>query len=51
MNARLTNWLAASLIALVLSIAYLLDGPTELEATQDVAADLHDAITLTQVAR
>ncbi|WP_114968524.1 hypothetical protein [Rhodoferax ferrireducens] len=36
--------LAASLIALVLSSAWLLDGPSDIEATQAVAADLQDAI-------
>jgi len=37
------NWLAATAICLLLSSAYLLDGPSEIEAAQDVAADLVDA--------
>jgi len=44
MTARLTNWLAATLMALVLSTAYSLDGPTEIEAAQAVSGDLRDAI-------
>ena len=38
------NWLAAAIIALLLASSHLLDGPSELEATQAVAADVHDAI-------
>lgn len=38
------RWLAATLIALLLSASYLLDGPSETEATQAVAADVRDAI-------
>lgn len=37
------NWLAAAAICLLLSSAYLLDGPSEIEAAQDVASDLVDA--------
>jgi hypothetical protein len=40
---RAINWLAAALLALVLSAGHLLDGPSEIEAAQDVAADLIDA--------
>lgn len=39
----LTNWLGALAIALVLSTSYLLDGPSDNEAAQDMAADLQDA--------
>lgn len=42
-RAILTNWLAAAAICLLLSSANLLDGPSELQATQDVAADVADA--------
>ena len=42
------NWLAAAIIALLLASAHLLDGPSELEATQAVAADVHDAIKTAQ---
>lgn len=35
-----TEWLAASLIAAVLASSMVLDGPTELQATQDVAAEV-----------
>lgn len=39
------RWLAATLISLVLSSAYLLDdSPSDIEATQAVAADVRDAI-------
>ena len=33
------NWLAAGLIALVMSTAYLLDGPSEPEARVDTAEE------------
>ena len=33
------NWIYASLIAGALSCAYMLDGPSEQESAQDVAAD------------
>ena len=42
------NWLAAAIIALLLASSHLLDGPSELEATQAVAADVHDAIKTAQ---
>ena len=46
-NTRL-NWLAAIIIGMLLASAHLLDGPSELEATQAVAADVHDAIKSAQ---
>lgn len=39
MNDALT-WIAASLIAACLAASMLLDGPSELQATQDVAAEV-----------
>ena len=42
------NWLAAIIIAMLLASAHLLDGPSELEATQAMAADVHDAIKTAQ---
>ena len=48
MNAA-TRYLAAALIALGMSSAYLLDGPSEIEASQAVAADVADAIQTAQV--
>lgn len=42
------NWLAAIIIGMLLASAHLLDGPSELEATQAVAADVHDAIKTAQ---
>ena len=33
------NWLAAGLVALVMSAAYLLDGPSELEARVDTTEE------------
>lgn len=38
------RWLAASLIALVLSSAWLLDGPSEIDAAQAVSGELPAAI-------
>jgi hypothetical protein len=49
MSARITRWLAASLLALLLSSAWMLDGPSELQAMQDVAADVHEVTTTAQV--
>jgi hypothetical protein len=43
MTTHLMNWLGALVIAFVLSASCLLDGPSENEAAQDVAADLQDA--------
>lgn len=42
------NWLAAIIIAMLLASAHLLDGPSEMEATQAVAADVQDAIKAAQ---
>ena len=42
------NWLAAIIIALLLASAHLLDGPSEIDATQAMAADVHDAIKTAQ---
>lgn len=46
MNRHVVAYLAATLIALILSSAYLLDGPSELEAATAVQADLSDAIAM-----
>ncbi|MDO9235976.1 MAG: hypothetical protein Q7U28_08090 [Aquabacterium sp.] len=46
---ELIRWLAAAGVALVLASAWLLDGPSEQQAMQDVAADLHDAVALATV--
>jgi len=43
MSRPLTTWLAATAIALVLACAHLLDGPSDIEAAQDVATDVQDA--------
>ena len=48
---NLITWLAASLIALFLASSCFLDGPTEEQAAQDVAADVQDAIQTAQVQR
>lgn len=42
-RATLFNWLTAVLVCLLLASAHLLDGPSEIEAAQDVAADVLDA--------
>lgn len=39
---RTIEWLLAGLVALVLSSAYLLDGPSELDALRDGAASSQD---------
>lgn len=36
-------WLLAAAVALLLSCTYLLDGPSELDAVRDTAADVRDA--------
>ena len=41
---HLVRWLSTVLIALVLSSAYLLDGPTEIATAQAVSGDVQDAI-------
>jgi len=38
------NWLAAFIVAMLLASAHLLDGPSEIDAAQDIAADVSDAI-------
>ena len=43
MSHTAINFLAAALLALALSAAHLLDGPSDTEAVQDVAADVLDA--------
>ena len=43
------RYLIVALIALGMSSAYLLDGPSDIEASQAVAADVHDAIQTAQV--
>lgn len=43
MSRPLTTWLAAIAIALALSCAHLLDGPSDIEAAADIAADVQDA--------
>ena len=43
MAHRLINWSIAGLIALVMSSAYLLDGPTDLQAAADAAASVRQA--------
>lgn len=48
---RALNWTLAALLALLLSTSYLLNGPTELQATQAVAADVQDAIQTAQAAK
>ena len=42
------NWLAAILIAMLLASAHLLDGPSDIDAAQDIAADVADAIHTAQ---
>lgn len=37
----ITTWLAASVLAAILAASMALDGPTEMQATQDVAAEVH----------
>ena len=40
MNDELLRWLAAGLMALALAASMLLDGPTETQSTEDVAAEV-----------
>ena len=42
------NWLAAFIIAMLLASAHLLDGPSDIDAAQDIAADVADAIHTAQ---
>lgn len=46
---RAFNWLLAGLICLALGSLYRLDGPSDIEALQDVAADVNDAIQQSRV--
>ncbi len=48
---RLLNIALASVIALVMSSAYLLDGPSDLDAMQASAASTQDAIQTAQLLR
>lgn len=43
MTPAITRWVGAALLCLVLASAHLLDGPSDIEAAQDVAADVQDA--------
>lgn len=45
---RALNWLLATIIALLMASAHLLDGPGDIDAMQDVAADVADAIAQAQ---
>lgn len=46
MSHRTTNWLIATLISLVMSSAYLLDGPDDRHAEHASAMALEDALKL-----
>lgn len=46
--SRLLNLALVAAMALVLSCSYLLDGPDDIEAMQDVATDVQDAIQTAQ---
>lgn len=48
---RALNWLLASVIAAVMSMAYLLDGPTELDAIKATADSVLDARAAAQAAK
>lgn len=48
---RMLNIALALSIALLLCIGHLLDGPSEIEAAQAVAADVQDAIQTAQVSQ
>lgn len=43
------NWLAAIIVAMLLASSHLLNGPDEIDAMQDVATDVQDAIQTAQV--
>lgn len=47
----IAKYITAALIALVLASGHLLDGPSELDAIEDVQADVQDAIQTAQVQR
>lgn len=40
MNDELLRWLAAGALAVALAASMMLDGPTETQATEDVAAEV-----------
>lgn len=48
MTGTRLNWLAAIVIAMLLASAHLLDGPSETDAAQDVAADVAEAVQAAQ---
>lgn len=50
MAHRMINWALAGLAALIMSAAYLLDGPTDLQAAADTAASARHAERQAQVA-
>ena len=43
MSARLNAWACALLIALTLGASWMLDGPSDIDTAQAVAADVQDA--------
>ena len=43
MSDRITPWACALLIALALGASWMLDGPSDIDAAQAVAADVQDA--------
>lgn len=43
MNRHLFNWLLSIMLGMLLSTAYLLDAPSELEAIEATAASVIDA--------
>jgi hypothetical protein len=45
---RALNWLLATIIALLMACAHMLDGPSDIEAMHDVATDVKDAIQTAQ---
>lgn len=50
MSARMSAWAAAAALALALGASYLLDGPSDIDAAQAVAADVQDAQHTAQTA-
>lgn len=51
MSGPIVKYSIASLLALVLSASYLLDAPDEVQASQDTAAALRDALAQHQAER
>lgn len=47
---RILNWILATLIGLIMSTAYLLDGPDDIQAARDTAASVADAQAAAQQA-